>query len=209
MKPILIPIEEKGSILRAGEAIQAGELIAFPTDTVYGLGASPYHPGAVEALYAAKGRTMAKAIPVLIGGLSDLPRVASAFPEPLRRLADEFWPGPLTLILPRHPDLPRDLSGLATVGVRVPDHGAARRLLQHTGPLAVTSANQSGGVEPRRAGDVQQELGDAVSVVLDGGMTPGGTPSTVIAFEQGSLTVLREGPLSRDVLEKVLHEGNY
>jgi len=209
MKRILIPIGEKGSFQRAGESIRAGQLIAFPTDTVYGLGASPYNASAIEALYAAKGRIMSKAIPILIGDLSHIEKVALALPEPLRRLADAFWPGPLTLILKRHPDLPRDLSGLATVGVRIPDHDGARLLLQQTGPLAVTSANRSGSVEPRRAGDVLEELGDAVSVVLDGGMTPGGIPSTVIAFEHGGLVVHRNGPLSRDRLEKVLQGGNY
>jgi len=205
----VVSLEEESALSEAASVVTQGGLIAFPTDTVYGLGASPYDPRAVEALYAAKGRMTSKAIPILIGSAADVSTVAATIPARFQRLAEAFWPGPLTIILTRHMHLPRDLSDLATVGVRVPDHDAARRLLQLTGPLAVTSANCSGDPEPRNAEDVIRALGEEIDLLLDGGETPGGRPSTVVALEGGVLTVLREGPIGLAHLEEVMADGEH
>lgn len=195
---------DANSIPRALEVLRAGGIIAFPTDTVYGLGALAFDYAAIDLLYEAKGRTHTKAIAVLIADPAELARVAHSTNKQAQRLAERFWPGPLTLVIPRHADLPAALSPNATVGVRVPDHAVAIALLSAAGPMAVTSANSSGGPNARTAAEVLAQLEGRVDLVLDGGQTPGDTPSTVVDVTGTELKVLRIGPLSETQIRQAL-----
>lgn len=195
MKTRLLPVTPE-NLRRAVEILQNGGLAALPTDTVYGVGALAFDGEAVESIYTAKGRSPEKAIPVLIADPSDLPKVTASVPEMARRLATHFWPGPLTLVVPRHPNLPAAVSSTGTVGVRIPAHEAARALLRLAGPMAITSANISGGSSPSTAEAVMEQLGGRIQVVLDGGKTPGGLPSTVVDCTGPELQILREGPIT-------------
>lgn len=177
--------------------LRNGGLIAFPTDTVYGLAALIGDPAAIERIFQAKLRSPNKAIAVLIGELQQVDQVAAQLPDPARRLAERFWPGALTLVVPRHPALPANLSPTPTIGIRMPDHAFARELLRQAGPLATTSANLSGGPNPRNAQEVLAQLEGRVELVIDGGDAPGGVPSTVVDCTGPELIILREGALSR------------
>lgn len=183
--------------------LKAGGLVAFPTDTVYGLGALVDDEKAVESLYQVKGRGSEKAIPVLIGEIEDLEQVVTDFPPAAQRLAKRFWPGPLTLVLPKQPSLPSAISSLPTVGVRIPDHEWARILLRAAGPMAVTSANLSGRASSCTAEEVMAQLGDRIPLILDDGPTPGGAPSTVIDCTGSEPLLLRAGPLSLEEISRV------
>jgi L-threonylcarbamoyladenylate synthase len=141
LNTIILPITSLDAVARAVEILEAGGLVAFPTDTVYGLGALVFDGKAVESIYQVKDRPMEKAIPILLAGVDDLPRVASVIPEMALALAASFWPGPLTLVIPKIPTLPEAVSAGHTIGVRVPGHSAARALLQAAGPLAVYQGN--------------------------------------------------------------------
>jgi len=191
----ILPPGYPQAILRAQALIQGGELVAFPTDTVYGLGAAINYPQAIDRLYAVKGRDTGKAIAVLIGSLDDLPQVACNMNQSALRLAERFWPGPLTLVLARQSGLPENLSPLPTIGVRMPDHPVALALLQQTGPLAVTSANLSGRPSTITAQQVYQQLGGLIPLIIDGGQTPGGQPSTVVDCTNPEPAILRAGPI--------------
>jgi L-threonylcarbamoyladenylate synthase len=196
MKTEILPARDPKALERAMAVLQKGGLVAFPTDTVYGIGAMAFDGAAVERIYAAKDRPMEKAIPVLLGGQEDLAKVTLDVPEIAVRLAAHFWPGPLTLVVPKHPDLPETVSATATVGVRVPDHLVARTLLHLAGPMAVTSANLSGQSSPSTASEVVDQLGGRIALVLDGGATPGGIPSTVVDCTGVEPKILRQGPVS-------------
>src|SRR5271157_385935 len=141
MKTRMIPAGDSRALEQALDVLQSGGLVAFPTDTVYGVGALAFMGSAVEGIYTAKNRPVEKAIPVLIGDPGDIGKVAGAVPELAEKLAGRFWPGPLTLVVPKHPGLPAAVSATGTVGLREPDHPVARALLQRAGPMAVTSAN--------------------------------------------------------------------
>jgi L-threonylcarbamoyladenylate synthase len=184
------------SIARAAELLRSGRLVAFPTDTVYGVGSLAFSDEAVRSIYTAKDRPVEKAIPILLADVSDLSKVSLHYSPMVEKLAARFWPGPLTLVIPKHPDLPISVSATATVGVRVPDHSVARELLRLAGPLAVTSANLSGQPSPSTAQDVLTQLGGRIPLILDGGQTPGGQPSTVLDCTGTEPVILREGPLT-------------
>lgn len=189
----------------AQAVLARGALIVLPTDTVYGIAAA-IEAAAIARIFAAKQRPPERAVPVLLADAEHAPLVALDLPEPARRLAAAFWPGPLTIALPRRSDLPENLTALPTVGVRVPDHAAARAVIAAAGgALAVTSANRS---DQPPACTIEQALaafGDAVALYLDGGPCPGGVPSTVVAFAaDGSLEVLREGPIAAARLRAAL-----
>jgi L-threonylcarbamoyladenylate synthase len=186
------------------DILESGGLVAFPTDTVYGLGCLVNDSAAIEKIYLAKQRPAEKAIPILIGSISDLEKVAIDFPPAAARLAGRFWPGPLTLVLPKKHELPDALSDSPTIGVRIPDHPVARKLLMAAGPMAVTSANQSGHKSPRTAAQVLAQLNGRIQLVLDGGETPGGIPSTVVNCLGSEAVILREGPISRDDIQSLL-----
>lgn len=184
--------------------LKAGGLVAFPTDTVYGIGALAFRDDAVRRLYPIKGRNAQKAIAVLIAGLEILPQVAAKVSALALCLAERFWPGPLTLIVARHSSVPSAVSSLPTIGVRVPDHPVALKLLRLAGPLAVTSANLSGEPSLCRPSDVFRALGGCFELLLDGGVAPGGQPSTVVDCTGKEPVILREGPISMDELQSTL-----
>jgi L-threonylcarbamoyladenylate synthase len=204
MRTEILAASSPQAIPRALAVLQAGGLVAFPTDTVYGVGALAFDGAAVESIYVAKDRPVEKAIPVLIGDAGDLEKLGREIPEPARRLAARFWPGPLTILVPKRRDLPEAVSATSTVGVRVPDHEVTRLLLRSAGPLAVTSANISGAQSPVTAQEVYEQLGGRIALILDGGKTPGGVPSTLVDCTSAELKVLREGPLSLEQLRSAL-----
>jgi L-threonylcarbamoyladenylate synthase len=201
MKTEVISAEDPAAIRFAIKTLHAGGLVAFPTDTVYGLAANPFDANPIRRLFDVKGRDLQKAIPILLSGVGDLPRVALQMPSMAQKLAARFWPGPMTLIIWRRKTLPSELGPEPTVGVRVPDHPLALALLASAGPLAVTSANQADQPSSRTAKEVLKALGGRVDVVIDGGQTPGGEPSTVVDCTQALPNILRVGPISeREVL---------
>ena len=185
-------------VAAAAALLRAGELVAFPTDTVYGVGAVVWDAAAVARLYTAKLRALDKAIPVLLADAADLALIARAVPPAAIRLAERFWPGPLTLIVPALPAIPSGVTaGGDTVAVRVPDHPLARALIRAAGaPLATTSANLSGQPSPITAAEVAAQLGDRIAVILDGGRCPGGVPSTLVDVTGEQPVILRPGPIS-------------
>ncbi|OGO39246.1 MAG: threonylcarbamoyl-AMP synthase [Chloroflexi bacterium RBG_16_57_11] len=196
----IISADEPQALEGAVRLLRAGDLVAFPTDTVYGLGAMLMIPSAIEQLYAVKGRDAAKAIAVLLGDEAALLQVAGALSGLAARLVERFWPGPLTLVVPAHPALPANLSSQLTVGVRMPDHPVALALLRRTGPLAVTSANRSGQPSARTAEEVYAQLNGRIPLILDGGETPGGLPSTVVDCTGSEPLILRQGPITLEQL---------
>ncbi len=204
MQTEILPASAPDTIPHAYEILQKGGLVAFPTDTVYGVGALAFDGKAVESIYAVKDRPAEKAIPVLISDSDDLEKVGTNIPIVARKLAARFWPGPLTLLVPKRSDLPEAVSATSTIGVRVPDHEVARRLLRLAGPMAVTSANISGGRSPVTAQEVYEQLAGRISLIVDGGKTPGGVVSTVVDCTVPELKVLREGPISLAELHSTL-----
>jgi L-threonylcarbamoyladenylate synthase len=204
MQTDILPASLSTTLPYAFEVLQKGGLVAFPTDTVYGVGALAFDGKAVEAIYGAKDRPIEKAIPILIGDPDDLEKVGVDIPDAARRLAARFWPGPLTILVPKRTDLPEVVSATATVGVRVPDHEVARRLLRLAGPMAVTSANISGAQSPVTAQEVYEQLGGRIPLIIDGDRTPGGVPSTLVDCTSPELKILREGPISWEMLRHVL-----
>lgn len=193
MKTEILPARDPGTLARAQEVLQKGGLVAFPTDTVYGVGTLAFNRMAVGSIYIAKDRPDDKAIPVLIGASTDLEKVTLEISEAASRLAARFWPGPLTLVVPKHPDLPETVSATTTVGVRVPDHALARKLLLAAGPMAVTSANISGQPSPSTAEEVLAQLGGRIALIIDGGKTPGGVPSTVVDCSGPEIRIYEKG----------------
>ncbi|RME07162.1 MAG: threonylcarbamoyl-AMP synthase [Anaerolineae bacterium] len=206
MKTIILPAKHPEAMERALATLAEGGIVAFPTDTVYGIGARVDDPQAIAALFRAKDRPAEKAIPVLLGRAEDLEKVALNVPSTAFRLAEAFWPGPLTLVVPRHPSLPAILGPQPTVGVRIPDHPLALALLRAWGPLAVTSANRSGGANTLSAAEVYAQLNGHIPLILDGGRTPGGTPSTVVDCTGDEIKILRAGPLSKADLTNALKD---
>ena len=204
METIILPAGHENAIPHALEILKRGGLVAFPTDTVYGVGSLAFDAKAVESIYAAKDRPVEKAIPILIGGLEDLDKVTEKIPPMAAKLAARFWPGALTLVVSKHPDLPEVVSAMPTVGVRVPDHPVARILLTAAGPMAATSANMSGQDSPKTAEEVSRQLNGRISLILDGGETPGGVPSTVVNCLGTEPVILRKGPISLDDIQFVL-----
>lgn len=186
---------------RAISILNAGGVIAIPTDTVYGLAADAWNGEAVSKLYKVKGRSEMKSIPVLLRGEGAIDELAADLSERVRALAAEFWPGPLTLVVDRKSELPSEISATDTVGVRAPDHEFALSLLRKYGPLAATSANPSGQPGATTAAQVVESLRGKIDLIIDGGETAGGIPSTVVDLTATSPALLREGPIS---IENVL-----
>jgi len=193
----------EAELARAAALLQAGELVAFPTDTVYGVGARVWDADAVAKLYAAKLRAREKAIPVLLADPGDVTLVARDLPPAAMLLAERFWPGPLTLVVPKAERVPEEVTaGGDSVAVRVPDHPLARALIRAAGaPLAATSANLAGQSSPITAAEVTAQLAGRVAMILDGGRCPGGVPSTVVDLTGPIPVILRVGPIS---LEQIL-----
>ncbi len=204
MKTEVIHAEHPIALNHAVDILKHGGLVAFPTDTVYGLASLPFQGEYVERLYVAKGRNSERAIALLLGDHKQLEQVARDIGETAKLWARKFWPGPLTLIVPRLESLPDVLSPTSSIGVRVPDHPVALALLNMVGPLAVTSANLSGYENTNTSQDVFDQLNGRIHLILDGGRTPGGVPSTVVDCTVEDPIVLREGPITLDDLMRVL-----
>lgn len=204
MKTEVISASDPQALSRAAEVLRRGRLVAFPTDTVYGVGALAFNAEAVQRLYIVKGRSTQKAIAVLIARNSDLLKVAQELTPSAQKLAIRFWPGALTLVVPKHPRLPKAVSALSTVGVRQPDHPFALKLLESTGPLAVTSANRSDEPNSPTAEDVLAQLGGRIDLIIDGGRTPGDAPSTVVDCSQAAPKILRAGPISAEQISAAI-----
>jgi tRNA threonylcarbamoyl adenosine modification protein (Sua5/YciO/YrdC/YwlC family) len=188
----------------AVNAISRGGLVVLPTDTVYGIGADAFDAEAVAALLAAKGRGRQMPPPVLVPDARTLDGLATDVPDDARRLVETFWPGGFTIILRAQPSLAWDLGEThGTVALRMPDHPAALALLRRTGPLAVSSANATGRPAALDVDDAQAQLGDAVTVYLDGGTAPGGVASTIVDATSDTLRVVRQGAVTLDRLREV------
>ncbi|MFF3443456.1 L-threonylcarbamoyladenylate synthase [Streptosporangium sp. NPDC002721] len=192
-------------LIEAASALQRGELVVLPTDTVYGVGADAFTPAAVTALLGAKGRGRDMPVPVLVGTV----RAANALVENLgpygQDLVDAFWPGPLTLICRANRSLSWDLGDAkGTVAVRMPLHAVALDLLKETGPLAVSSANRSGAPAATTAADAEKQLGDSVSVYLDAGPCESDIPSTILDLTTAVPRLLRRGAISVEKLRGVI-----
>ncbi|KPL82401.1 hypothetical protein SE15_09545 [Thermanaerothrix daxensis] len=197
---------EPAAIAEAAALLRQGELVAFPTETVYGLGANALDAHAVRRIFEAKGRPANDPLIVHLASAAWLPRVVAALPAPVETLAARFWPGPLTLILPRAPAVPLEVTaGLETVAVRVPAHPVALALLHASDlPIAAPSANRFGGVSPTTAEHVWHDLAGRVACILDGGPTPIGVESTVLDLTASPPRILRPGGTPREALEAVL-----
>jgi len=206
MNTIIVSANSPDAIQRAIHILNNGGLVAFPTDTVYGVGALVFDDNAVRSIYIAKDRPIEKAIPVLMADAADMEKVGMNIPAIAHQLAARFFPGPLTCIIPKKPTLPESVSATSTVGVRVPDHEVARALLRAAGPMAVTSANISGQASPSTAEEVFAQLGGRIELIIDGGKTPGGVPSTVVDCTGNEIKILREGPIG---LTEILTATDY
>jgi L-threonylcarbamoyladenylate synthase len=197
----------EAAISRAAKILREGGLVAFPTETVYGLGANACNGKAVAAIFAAKGRPRFNPLIVHVADRTEAERHA-VFSDAARKLAENFWPGALTLVLPRRPSTPlSDLvsAGLDTVALRVPAHPVAAALLRESGlPVAAPSANPSGRVSATTAAHVAEGLGAQVDFVLDGGPAPLGLESTVVGFDLARPILLRPGAITREAIEAVI-----
>jgi L-threonylcarbamoyladenylate synthase len=197
---------EPQQIGEAAGVIRRGGLLVFPTETVYGLGASAWDAEACRAIFAAKGRPADNPLIVHIATPAMLGEVAGAVPEPARQLFDTFSPGPLTIILPRSSRLPDVVTaGLDTVGIRIPSHPVARAFLKAVGvPVAAPSANRSGRPSPTDFAAAVAQMQGRVDAILDGGECEHGLESTILRLSGGSVTVLREGAITREMIAGVL-----
>jgi L-threonylcarbamoyladenylate synthase len=197
----------RGTIEQAVEALLHGAgLVAFPTETVYGLGADALNPRAVARIFEAKNRPTFDPLIVHVRRVEDVRDLVASFPENARRLADRFWPGPLTLVLPKRSIVP-DLvtAGQPTVAVRIPAHPLALELLDRAAiPIAAPSANRFGSVSPTTAEHVEEQLGGAVDVILDGGPCTVGVESTIVSLATDRPLLLRPGGTSLEELEEVI-----
>lgn len=197
------------SISEAAAKIRSGGLAAFPTETVYGLGANALDAAAVQKIYELKGRPATSPLIVHVASIQMAREIVAEWPPLAEELAERWWPGPLTLVLPKKPAIPDIVTaGLPTVGVRMPNHPIALELIRQAGvPIAAPSANRFTGLSPTTAEHVREAFGDSVAV-LDGGPATVGIESTVVAIEDGKLKLLRPGMISFEDVERLVLEGS-
>lgn len=202
----ILPANSAKSIRRARQLLREGDVVAFPTDTLYGLGANAFERFAVRQIFEIKQRPPDKALPVFIYQIDDLNQVARHVPNRAWSLLPHFWPGALTVVLPKNPKLPDDVTaGQHTVAVRIPDHAVCLDLVIEVGrPLAVTSANLSGYANPTTAQEVVEQLGARLPLILDGGPLTTGLASTIIDLSVDPPRLLRPGPISLAELREYL-----
>jgi L-threonylcarbamoyladenylate synthase len=197
----LFSSHDPAAVSAVTEAVQHGELVVIPTDTVYGVGANAFDEVAIQALFFAKRRSAEKGIPILLADQSDLYKVAASVSPVAEDLIARFWPGPLTLVLPKREDLPSSLSDTESVAVRIPEHDISRALIRASGGmLATTSANLSGLAPALTAQNALNDLAGMVSVVIDDGPSLGQMASTVVDCTQDPIRILRSGLLTMDDL---------
>jgi L-threonylcarbamoyladenylate synthase len=206
IETIRVAIEAPGALERAAELLRAGELVTFPTDTVYGIGANAFLKDAVLRLYLAKERPGHLAIPLLLPDASALPSVCREVPQVAWELADAFWPGGLSLVLHRADGVPNAVTaGGSTVAVRVPDHDLVRELCRRLGaPIAATSANRHGQPSPVTADEVEPAFLGRVALLLVGGACHGGMASTVLDLTVSPPAILRPGPVTAEQLAAIV-----
>lgn len=203
--PTTTDAERESALAATSLAVQRGQLVIFPTDTVYGVAADAFDPAAVRALLEAKGRGRDMPPPVLVSTATTLDALAVKIPGYARALVEAFWPGPLTLVCHQQASLQWDLGdSRGTVAIRMPDHELAREILERTGPLAVSSANRTGMPAATNADQAEDMLGEDVAVIVDGGESPGSDASTIIDVTGSQGRVLRRGALSLAALNAVL-----
>jgi L-threonylcarbamoyladenylate synthase len=201
------PLEShRDDLLKAAEVIRGGGLVAFPTETVYGLGANALSAAAVERIFVAKGRPANNPVIVHVADPEEVRRVAADWPAEAQRLAERFWPGPLTLVLPKEPIVPAVVTaGGPTVAVRMPSHPVALALIRLAGvPIAAPSANRSNRLSPTHARHVLRDLDGRIDLILDGGPTPGGIESTVLDLSSRPPRLLRPGLIEPAALEAII-----
>jgi L-threonylcarbamoyladenylate synthase len=205
---LAVGLTDASAVRRAAEALRRGELVVMPTETVYGLAGNALDRQAVRRIFEAKGRPPTHPLIVHVASAREVLRVASEFPPEAQRLADRFWPGPLTLVLPKRPEIPDEVTaGLPTVAVRAPDHPLALALLEASGlPLAAPSANPFTSLSPTRVDHLAPEILEAAKEVLDGGACGVGVESTVIDCTSWPPQILRPGGTSRAELEEAIGE---
>ena len=204
MQTVILPVDNPASIETAIELLNDGEIVAFPTDTVYGLGTNAFYSPGIIKLFEAKGRDANKAIAVLIGEIEQLSSLTDELSPAARLLIDHFWPAAITIVVPKKMELPELLSAGNSIGIRMPNHPFTLELLRKFGPIATTSANLSGKNNPQYAQDVLHQLNNRLPLILDGGRCPGGIPSTVIDCSSDEMRILRQGAISVQVIDRVL-----
>lgn len=206
METVRLDAFAAGTLELASQQLRRGELVVFPTDTVYGVGAHAFQPEAVAQLYVAKGRPGHLAIPLLLPDAAAVHAVCSVVPPQAWHLAERFWPGGLSLVLPRAPVVPDEVTaGGTTVAVRVPDHSVVRELCRLLGaPLAATSANRHGHPPPVTPDEAWDALGGRVALIVDGGLCPGGVASTVLDLTVSPAAIRRPGPVTAEELAAVV-----
>jgi L-threonylcarbamoyladenylate synthase len=199
-----LSLEDGRALEIAIESMQHGGVIAFPTDTVYGIGASLQHRDALRRVYDIKGRPREKPLPILVSRPEVIATLTDEPDRELLRLAARFWPGPLTVILKANISLPAEVVAPdGTFGVRVPDHSIALTIAQHNGgAIATSSANRSGAPPACHAEEIQETLGGEIDVILDGGIAPQSTASTVIRREGDTITIVRDGAISSETIQE-------
>jgi len=200
---VLLRLEEPRALEQAIAVLQRGGVVSYPTDTVYGIGASLHYPGTLSRIYEIKGRKSEAPLPVLLASSGDLAKVSTGVDPLLLALASRFWPGSLTVAVPARPSLPPQvIAADGTVGVRVPAHSVALTLAQRVGgAIATTSANISGQPPATRAGEIGQTLRNRIDLILDGGISRNGKASTVIRLEGDTIHIIREGAISAETIQ--------
>lgn len=206
MQTLILPADKPAAIESAVALLKEGEIIAFPTDTVYGLASDAFHAPGIIKLFEAKGRDSNKAISILIGSNDQIKSITNHMTKLARKLTERFWPGGLTVIVPRKENLPELISTTKNIGIRIPDHPVALELLRTFGPLATTSANLSGGSNPQSAIEVFDQLNGRVPLILNGGICPGGVPSTVVDCTGEKPVILRLGAISEKEILAALED---
>lgn len=197
---------DKSVIQQAADLIKKEELVAFPTETVYGLGAGAFYPRAVQKIFQVKGRKPVNPLLVHISCIEQVKELVSGVPDSARVLMDRFWPGPLSIILPAHNRVPEIIrGGRSSVGLRMPDHPVALELIDRAGPLAAPSANLSGRPSPVSASHVQDDLDGKIAAILDAGPTGVGLESTLIDLSGSEYRILRRGGTAVEEIEAVLN----
>jgi tRNA threonylcarbamoyl adenosine modification protein (Sua5/YciO/YrdC/YwlC family) len=197
--------DRERALARARDALQAGELVVVPTDTVYGVAADPFMPGATAKVFELKNRPRSLPLPILVSRPRQAWALCGSVPPGAAELVAAFWPGALTLVMPQTPDLDWDLGeATGTIALRMPDHADMIALIEMTGPLAVTSANLSGEPTPPDVTQISEQLGDSIAVYVDGGPSKEGSGSTIVDLARRRPKIVREGPIGRDQIERAI-----